>query len=72
MLVFVNVSKSFYRLDLSGGFAFQKNFFRSTVAGVPCTPPTPTTLNSGAVVDAYTQGICRDGDPTAPTSRVRG
>jgi hypothetical protein len=65
----VNLSKSFYRLDLAAGFGFQKNFFRYTSVYAPCPPgTTPITTNSGATVDGFTGPICRTGDSSAPVT----
>jgi hypothetical protein len=64
----VNLSKSFYRLDLTAGFAVQKNFFRYTSIQVPCTDPVPIQLPSGGTVLGFPDGICRTGDPSAPVT----
>jgi hypothetical protein len=63
-----SLSKSFYRLDLSAGIGIQKNFFRYTSIQIPCSGPSPIVLSSGETVQGYNSGICRPGDPSAPTT----
>jgi hypothetical protein len=63
----ISLSKSVYRLDLSAGFAVQKNFFRSTSVQTPCTGEVPITLNDGTTVPGFNGTPCRPGDPSAPT-----